>query len=591
MVFFAKGGKKVAQSKRKPNDAQLLLATYMRVVDGIPLRIFWKDKDLVYQGGNTIFAKDAGLSSASELPGLTDFDLGWTREQADNFRRDDLEVIRSGQPKLNIEEPQDHPDGKTHWLLTNKIPFLDEAGEIVGVLGTYTDISERKWNEQKNEYQANFDMLTNLPNRHFFQKTIQSFIEIEANPLAGLFFIDLDHFKTVNDSLGHNIGDELLKRVAHRISGLLKENCLFARLGGDEFSILARFQRQSENQLTHELETIAKQIIQSLVQPFYIEEHSIFLGASIGISIIKSSADNISDKFREADLAMYAAKDSGRNVFRFIDQDVQRAAEREHLVQSHLRNAAQRNEFYLVFQAQIDHDDNIIGAENLLRWRSPVLGEVSPIEFINIAEKTGMIHEIGYWVLNQSFMFIAEYLKNPVSPDFSTLAINISVRQFQNDEFIDKLSELLKQHQLPASAIELEITESLLLERTDEAIQKLEKLKSMGFKIAIDDFGTGYSSLSYLNRVPLNKIKIDQSFIRQMLTDQRQAALVKTIISLSQSIGVDVIAEGVEEKEEKDFLLNNDCFKYQGYYFSKPILVDQFQKLTKNKLACFHELE
>jgi diguanylate cyclase (GGDEF)-like protein/PAS domain S-box-containing protein len=562
------------------SELQQLLTTYKRVVDGIPLRIFWKDKDLVYQGGNTLFAKDAGLIEESELNGRTDFELGWTMEQAENFRRDDLEVIQSGKAKLNIEEPQDHPDGKTHWLLTNKIPFCNDNGEVIGVLGTYTDISKRKWNEQKHEYQANFDQLTKLPNRHFFQKNIESYLKITAQPSAGLFFIDLDHFKTVNDSLGHHIGDELLKLVTERIDGVLDGNCFFARLGGDEFSLLARFHKKEEDDLPLKLTAIAEKLLKSFENPFSIEEHSIYLGASVGISIISAKTDSITDKFREADLAMYAAKESGRNAFRFIDEQVQRTAEREHLVQYHLRHAIKRNELYIVFQPQVNHAGTMIGAETLLRWHNEILGQVSPLEFITIAEKTGMIHGIGDWVLTQAFQFTASYLKSHHNPDFSSLAINVSVRQFQNENFIPRLQELLNRYQLPADVIELEITEGLMLEYSSESIEKLNTLRTMGFKIAIDDFGTGYSSLSYLSLLPLTKIKIDQSFTRQMLGDERQAALVKTIIGLSHSIGVDVIAEGVEKSEEIDFLLKHNCSKYQGYYYSKPVDEDQLKALN-----------
>lgn len=563
------------------SELEHLLETYKRVVDGIPLRIFWKNKDLVYQGGNTLFTKDAGLSEKSELNGRTDFDLGWTKDQAENFRRDDLEVIQSGQAKLNIEEPQDHPDGKTHWLLTNKIPFRNDNGEVIGVLGTYTDISKRKWNEQKYEYQANFDQLTKLPNRHFFQKNIENFLKVSSQPLAGLFFIDLDHFKTVNDSLGHHIGDQLLVLVTQRIHDMIEDNCFFARLGGDEFSILARFHQNEERELTCKLKGIAETILKSFETPFSIEEHSIYLGASVGISIISSKADSITDKFREADLAMYAAKESGRNAFRFIDEEVQRVAKREHLVQYQLRHAIKKNELSIVFQPQVNDQGTIIGAETLLRWDNEVLGQVSPMEFISVAEKTGMIHEIGQWVLNQAFEFTANYLKQHHNPEFSSLAINVSVRQFQNDHFIDSLQELLKRHHLPADVIELEITEGLMLEYSNESIQKLNTLRAMGFKIAIDDFGTGYSSLSYLSLLPLTKIKIDQNFTRQMLSDERQAALVKTIIGLSHSIGVDVIAEGVERREEVEFLMKHQCSKYQGYYFSKPVDEQQLKALTK----------
>lgn len=552
---------------------------FQLVLDSIPSRVFWKDLNLIYRGANNHFMADAGKSCLTDLVGKSDYDLPWSEEQANAFRADDREVINSGVAKLNIEEDQTQPDGSVSWLQTCKIPLHDDQGAVIGVLGTYTDITDRKSFQDTIEYQATHDELTSLPNRRYLQAAIEDFLVSERAGFSGLIFIDLDRFKIVNDSLGHAAGDKLLRLVSERIKQQIAGEDVAARLGGDEFSFLIVDAGADEETARSCLSEISSKIVDSLLRPFSVDEHVLYIGASVGCSIIQPSNKNSSDKLREADMAMYQAKDMGRNTFAFYSDVMMEKANRRHEVQNCLRQALKNNEFNLVYQPQYGTNGKLLGAEALLRWHSAQLGFVSPAEFIPEAEHTGLIYDIGKWVIHTAGQAY-KTLSNTVEPSF-IMAINVSAIQFQQDDFVSSAESLITQCGVSPASIQLEITESLLLGNESQALKKLDQLKQLGFSIAIDDFGTGYSSLSYLTRLPIDKLKIDQSFVRKISTDDRNARIVETIINMSKNLNLEVIAEGVETECEKQFLLERGCYQFQGYLFSKPVELSQFEQLVK----------
>ena len=556
-------------------------AMFQLVLDSIPSRVFWKDKNLYYVGGNDLFIRDAGLESLDELIGKSDEQLCWSKQQAEAFRLDDLEVLNTGKAKEEIQEPQNRSDGSTAWIKTNKLPLYADNGEIIGVLGTYTDITDQIEFQNTIEYQANFDSLTLLPNRLYLQNLVDQYVCERHDSFAGVMFIDLDYFKTVNDSLGHEVGDSLLIEVANRIGRLVPVSSTVARLGGDEFAILYKSESTDAEHAKTELETLANNAIAHILLPYYVNTHIVYLGASVGITFISSSAKNSADVFREADIAMYVAKQEGRNTAAFFSDSMRIEAEYKHVLQSQLRKAMVHGEFTLVYQPQYVDSAQIIGAEALIRWRNPKLGVVRPDDFIALAEQTGMIHSIGRWVFEEAF--IALKTSFSTVPESFNLAINVSPVQFQHDDIVANIETLIKKHDVSAHHIQLEITETCLLSHENDSLEKIHRLKALGMTIALDDFGTGYSSLSYLTNLPIDKIKIDQSFIRKVKEGQRYASIVESIITMSQNLGIEVIAEGVETQEEKEFLNKKGCYQYQGYFFSRPVDEKTMKKMLEKK--------
>lgn len=564
-----------------PNNEQSMLQA---VLDSIPARVFWKSTDGKYLGSNHLFAKDCGIKDYHELIGKSDFDV-FNHKEATNFVTDDKEVMRNGIPKLNIEEPQTRPDGEISWLQTNKVPLRNRAGKVIGIMGSYTDITERKKYQQMIEHQARFDHLTGLPNRLALQERLQDLnMLLEAkssdNKLevsdadkhyGGLLFIDLDYFKTVNDSLGHKVGDSLLQEVANRITLCSEGKGFVARLGGDEFSVLMTDYSSDDTLNRQKLTLLANTIRDAVLKAYHIGPHNIHIGISIGISVFSTNNPNWENKFNESDMAMYEAKASGRNAIYFFNDEMRKKINYRHQLQSHLSFACENQELFLAIQPQFNQHGIRIGGEGLLRWSNKQLGIVPPNEFIPISEQSGIIHQIGMWVFEHAFELVHNWSKLYGSQALTPLAVNVSAKQFEKSNFIQQVENLLLKYPLDASLIQFELTESLLLENQSHALQKLHTLCDMGFSLAIDDFGTGYSCLSYISELPIHKLKIDRSFTSKMMEDKRQATIVETIISMANNLGIGVIAEGVETEEQLTQLINKGCIEFQGYYFSKPV--------------------
>jgi diguanylate cyclase (GGDEF)-like protein len=433
---------------------------------------------------------------------------------------------------------------------------------------------ERKISEEKVTHLAFFDALTNLPNRRLFmanlEKALSSDIRHKTN--GALLYLDLDHFKTLNDSLGHDIGDELLIQVANRLKQCVRDEDTVARLGGDEFVILLSCREISQDIMVEHALTLAERVQTALQAPYQLKEHIHHITPSIGITLIPNPEITPGELLKQADTAMYHAKNRGRNAISFYNEDMQRRADQRLMLERDLRVALAEQQFSLHYQPQFDLKHQLIGAEALLRWQHPEKGMIPLADFIHVAEETGLILLIGDWVIRQACLQLIKW------PGLPRLAVNISPKQFRQPKFAHKIADILSEYGIEKSRLTLEIIEGSLVEDLDDTIEKLQALQNLGIHISIDDFGTGYSSLSYLKMLPLNQLKIDQSFVRDIITDANDAIIVETIIVMAKHFGLSVIAEGVETIQQAQYLRDSNCKGYQGYLFSKPLAADEFTR-------------
>ena len=429
------------------------------------------------------------------------------------------------------------------------------------------EINERKFYEVQLEWQANYDALTQLPNRHLLQDRLQCAITHARRTKQhfAVLFLDLDRFKNVNDGLGHPVGDTLLKAVTTRLKSTVREEDTVSRLGGDEFVIvLERLEREEG------AATVARKVLKALEPACAIEGYEFFITASIGISLFPKDGSEPEILLKHADIAMYHAKEQGGNNFQFYAQDMNIRTLERLALENNLRYALERGELELYYQPQVSlKNGNVIGMEALLRWRHPKLGMVSPTEFIPLAEETGLIVPIGAWVIKTACTQLKTWQQEGLPVQF--VAVNLSPRQFMQKDLLNQIADILEETQLDASCLELEITEGLIMRDVDSAVMTLQALKMMHVQIAIDDFGTGYSSLNYLKRFPLDRLKIDKSFINDINNDPNDAAIALAVIAMAHSLQLKVIAEGVENEQQLIFLKSRRCDDVQGYYFSRPL--------------------
>jgi diguanylate cyclase (GGDEF)-like protein/PAS domain S-box-containing protein len=566
-------------TEQKRAEAELRATNEMlhSVVENAPLRIFWKDLGLRYLGCNTAFARDAGKQSPQELIGEDDFAMGW-RAQAEMYRADDRRIMDSNTPRLAFEEPQTTPDGQEIWLRTSKVPLHGADGKVIGILGIYDDITEQKRAEQKIRQLAFFDSLTGLPNRRLLMERMRHAMSagMRSGRYGALMLLDLDQFKTLNDTRGHSTGDQMLIEVARRLQHCVREEDTVARLGGDEFIAVLEGLSSITDEAVMQAELVAEKIRSKLTETYALEGGDFHTSPSIGITLFRGHQHALEDLFIHADTAMYQAKAAGRNAIRFYDPQMQATLAARSEMEVALRSALEHNEFRLFYQAQVDSQGQITGAEVLLRWRSARLGMVSPAQFIPVAEETGLIIAIGSWVLETACAQLARWQTQAALAGL-TVAVNVSARQFRQGNFVARVDELLKRSGIDPAKLKLELTESLVLDNVEESVRKMGELRQLGVRFSMDDFGTGYSSLTYLKRLPLDQIKIDQSFVRDITTDQSDAAIVQTIIAMAHSLGLDVIAEGVETEAQREFLDLRGCRAYQGYLFGRPVEVADFE--------------
>ena len=449
----------------------------------------------------------------------------------------------------------------------------------VGIILWYTiGKIEKKLEEQRDilDYTAYHDYLTKLANRAQFITILEKTLEKaqQQSFQVGLLFIDLDRFKEINDSFGHSVGDLVLCEIADRLNAIAAKDALIARLGGDEFTLIV------EDKTNEEIEHLVNNIIDIIQKPLTFYATEMYLTCSIGISFFPKDAKDAESLLRNADTAMYKAKNKGKNTFQFYNQSMTEASIERLQMENHLRRAIEKDELVLYYQPQVDAENHkITGAEVLLRWNDSVLGNISPAMFIPLAEETGLILPLGDWVLKEAFIQQSKWLQSGMAPDI--LAINIAAKQIYYTDLVATITNLLETYEIDPHTIELEITERIIVENPDYTIKVLNTLRSLGVRISIDDFGTGYSSLSYLKTLPLDKIKIDQSFIRGIPASHEDAQIIKTIISLSQGLNKSVIAEGVETEGQKSFLQEAGCSEMQGYLFAKPLPAVEFEQFMR----------
>jgi len=527
---------------------------------------------------NEGFCRLTGLQ-AEEVIGHTLGNLG-VSSQPEELVRIFEHLNRHGQV-LHMEMPVQRRNGEIRLVDTSVQPIELEGTQCL--LFTARDISDLKQAQAQVQHLAYHDALTNLPNRALLMdRLIQQISLLKRHELRGaLLFIDLDHFKHINDSLGHPVGDAVLRLVTARLEASVRLEDTVARLGGDEFVVLLSGLEGKHSEVTRHVRQVADKLRQRLAEPMLLDGHRLQVTSSIGVALIPDHGNTPADLLKRADIALYRAKDSGRNAIQLFRTTMQDAASARLHLENDLRLALARSEFELHFQPQVDaRGGQVVGAEALLRWQHPQLGAQSPSHFIQVLEESGLIVEVGDWVLAEACHFCSRLMADGlIDGERFSLCVNISPRQFRQYDFVERVTSSLRNSQLPNAILNLEITEGIVIQNLDDTINKMQRLKKLGVSFAMDDFGTGYSSLTYLKRLPVDMLKIDQSFVRDSICDSNDAEIIRAIASMARSLGLDMIAEGVERQEQLDFLQAQDCHFYQGYLFSKPLPQDQFRDL------------
>jgi len=502
----------------------------------------------------------------------------------------DQEVIDNNQA-MKFEE-YGNVKGKLMYLEVFKAPFYDKNGKIIGTIGSGRDITElkkiqtdlqgslKKLAKQKEllQYQENHDALTHLPNRLLLKDRLAQSINIAQKNESKLAILsmDLDHFKEINDSLGHTVGDQILLEFTKRIRSKVKKTDTFSRLGGDEFCIVLN----EVNDIV-EISDFILQCMQSIKQIFNVGGHDLYVNMSIGVSMYPNDGRDSVELLKNADAAMFKAKENGRNQYSFYDEQMTKKAYDRVILETQLREAFKNDELLVYYQPQINAKTNkLVGMEALVRWEHPSLGLVSPAKFIPLAEKTGMIVELDRIVMRKSIAQLHQWYEDGLNP--GKLSLNLAIQQMEDQNFLDCFDGFLQDKQYLADKLEFEVTEGQIMKNPTRSINTLNAMKDRGISIAIDDFGTGYSSLGYLKKLPISKLKIDKSFVDDLPKDKDDIAISKTIISLCENLNLKVIAEGVENKEQIDFLLENNCDYIQGYYFCRPLVTEAMTEYLTN---------
>ena len=553
-----RGVAELAAAKADAERAQIFMTA---VVEAMPSMVFVKRADdhryvLLNRAGE----KTLGFSR-EEVIGKTDADFQ-PAEYAALYVERDREVIESGEVRVIEEDLAPRKDGTLAMLRTKKIAIADANGKAEYLLGVSEDIADRKRAEAQIARLAHYDPLTELPNRVLFQRHLGEALSRrrrKGDQLA-VHFIDLDRFKSVNDTLGHPIGDELLRVAAERLRGCVRDGDTVARLGGDEFAVV----QTGLSDLTGATR-LAERVVEAMAAPFDLHGHHVVIGASVGVSVAPSDGDDADELLKKADMALYRAKADGRGAFHFFEPAMDEQLQARRALELDLRRALVAGEFQLYYQP-LYHlgDDRVTGCEALLRWNHPERGMVSPADFIPLAEEIGLIVQLGEWVLREACAEAATW------PDHVRLAVNLSPAQFRDRALVRTVVSALATSGLPAERLELEITESVLLQDNAANMTMLHDLRALGVRISMDDFGTGYSSLSYLRSFPFDKIKIDQTFVRDILKDSDALAIIKAVLDLGASLGIVTTAEGVETVEQLNALRDQGCAEIQGYFISRP---------------------
>ncbi|ACD21014.1 bifunctional diguanylate cyclase/phosphodiesterase [Paraburkholderia phytofirmans] len=528
---------------------------------------------------NSAFTECTGYT-AEEIVGQTPRVLRSGRHDDAFFQEMWEEIHSAGGWQGEVWDRRKNGEVYPKWLTISAV--MSDNGTVSHYVGTHHDITERKIAEERIKELAFFDALTRLPNRTLLLDRLRQAITASArNEACGaLLFIDLDHFKTLNDTLGHDKGDLLLQQVARRLADSVLESDTVARVGGDEFVVVLGNLHKNRQEAANQTEAVGERILAVLGSPYHLGKIEYRTSASIGATVFRGHQASIDELLKQADLAMYKSKERGRNAVRFFDPDMQTVVVQRAALEAGLRNAIEDNQFLLHYQAQVV-GTRVTGAEALVRWQHPQRGIVPPAEFIPLAEETGLIVALGSWVLEAACAQLARWAARPDMAHL-TIAVNVSVQQFRKADFVDNVLTIIGRTGARPDRLKLELTESVLVDNVQDIIEKMSALKAKGIVFALDDFGIGYSSLSYLKRLPLDQLKIDRSFVRDVLVDSNDAVIARTIVALARSLGLGVIAEGVETEAQRDFLAAAGCYAYQGYYFCRPLPIEDFEALLNN---------
>lgn len=528
---------------------------------------------------NRAFTEITGYT-AEEAVGQTPRLLKSNRHNADFYRAMWETLHRTGTWQGETLDRRKNGEVYPNWLTITAVKGND--GGATHYVGVHTDITERKAAAEEIQCLAFYDPLTRLPNRRLLMDRLQQALTSSAcsGREGALLFIDLDNFKTLNDTLGHDIGDLLLQQVAQRLKSCVRGVDTVARLGGDEFVVMLEDISEHALGAAAQAKEVGEKILATLSQSYELAAHECHSTASIGATLFSSHQQAIGDLLKQADIAMYQAKKAGRNTLSFFDPQIQTGIAARASLENELRKALENKQFHLHYQIQVDSSRRPLGAEALIRWLHPERGLVLPAEFISLAEESWLILPIGQWVLETACAQIKAWQQKALTSGL-VLAVNVSARQFRQADFVAQVQIAVQRHAINPILLKLELTESLFQEKVEDTIATMNELNEIGVQFSLDDFGTGYSSLQYLKLLPLDQLKIDQSFVRDIATDDSDKVIVRTIIAMAQSLNLDVIAEGVETEEQRLLLLANGCTRYQGYLFGRPVPIEQFEALLK----------
>ena len=558
--------RQVAQKTAHLLTSEERLGTILNSVDAF---IYIKDTQLRYQYANSKVCQLFELP-LDQVVAQTDSAF-FDEATVTKLRVNDLRVIEQGE---RVEEEETNRDTKgrvEHSYVSVKLPLRDADGCIYALCGISTDITKRKQAEEAIHQLAFYDPLTSLPNRRLLQDRVQQLLTtLPRNPQgAALMFIDVDNFKDINDTLGHDMGDVLLRQMAQRMGECIRAQDTLARQGGDEFVVMLVDLARQPEEAANEAQRVAQKLLSRLAEPYTLGERQHPGSVSIGVALVDAKNPSREELFKQADLAMYQAKAAGRNALRFFNPTMQAQVMARTSLEADLHWAYQNEEFVLFYQPQVNMQGDTLGYEALLRWQHPMRGLVAPSEFIAAAESCGIIASVGGWVLQTACQQLVLWAGHAQKRQW-TIAMNVSARQFRQADFVAQVQEALTRTGANPAGLELELTESQLVDDVPGVVAKMDALRLLGVRLSLDDFGTGYSSLAMLKRLPLHQLKIDQSFVRDMLTDPQDAAIIRAIVTMGDSLALEVIAEGVELTEQRDALLALGCKHYQGYLFGRP---------------------
>ncbi len=554
-----------------------LNSDFVALLDNTTDFIYFKDEHRRWRFCSQPFADIAGKVSWRELVGKTSLEV-FPSLMGKAYEAEDDQIFETGQPVLDKIDPFINAQGLPGWVSANKWPLFSADGQVIGIVGISRDITPQQETEEKVRQLAFYDHLTQLPNRRLLIDRLHQSLLAHARSgrQGGLLFLDLDNFKDLNDSLGHYMGDLLLQQVAQRLVTCVREGDTVARLGGDEFVVMLDGLSEQLDEAATQTRLVGEKILACLSQVYDLDGHAYHSTPSIGATLFSPGLDTVNDLLKRADLAMYQAKGAGKSSLRFFDPEMQRVVSAKAVLEQDLRLGIAEQQMVLHYQAQVEGDGRLTGAEVLVRWQHPERGLVSPLEFIPLAEETKLIIPLGQWVLDTACKQLQVWAQHPGTAHL-TLAVNVSPRQFHLPDFVPQVLDTLARTGANPQRLKLEITESLLLIDMAVVIEKMAALKTRGVSFSLDDFGTGYSSLAYLKRLPLDQLKIDRSFVGDICTNTQDAAIAQAIIGMGQAMGLRVIAEGLETAAQHASLTQMGCASFQGYHFGRPVPIEDFE--------------